>query len=178
MGNWLSGLFSKYSNDPLRTILIGLDNAGKTTLLYRTHSDETLATIPTIGFNVETVEPIKGLQMTVWDLGGQGSIRSLWQYYIQNCEAIIWIVDSNDEDRMEESRKELEGILEGTDITCPLLVFANKQDLPNAMAVEKVKESLGLDNHKRRPWHIQGCIATQGEGLNDGYQKLVELLNR
>lgn len=79
---------------------------------------------------------------------------------------------------MEESRKELEGILEGTEMSCPLLVFANKQDLPNAMAVDKVKESLGLDNHKRRPWHIQGCIATQGEGLNDGYQKLVELLNR
>ena len=64
MGSWFSSIFGKYSNDPLRTILIGLDNAGKTTLLYRTHSDETLATIPTIGFNVETVE-YKNINFTV-----------------------------------------------------------------------------------------------------------------
>ena len=70
-----------FADQPARVILIGLDAAGKTTLLYKCKLNETVTTIPTIGFNVETVTPVKGLTLTVWDLGGQEKIRNLWRYY-------------------------------------------------------------------------------------------------
>ena len=88
MGTW--------KDTPARIILLGLDAAGKTTMLYKLKLNETVTTIPTIGFNVETVQPAPGLSMTVWDVGGQQKIRALWRHYYQGADGIIWIVDSND----------------------------------------------------------------------------------
>ena len=180
MGIVYSYIFNSYEKKPLRTILIGLDNAGKTTLLYQTAHGEAPTTIPTIGFNVETIQPIKGLEMTVWDIGGQSSIRSLWKFYTQNCEAVIWIVDSNDPDRFGESKSELEAIVEELDqLGCPILVFANKQDLPNAVDTSVIIKELNLNQYDgKHPWYVQGCVAVNGTGLEEGYRKMVEMINR
>merc|ERR1711881_449690 len=99
MGNFLSQFFDYFKDAPARVILIGLDAAGKTTLLYKLKLNEVVTTIPTIGFNVETVTPVKGLTLTMWDLGGQEKIRALWKYYVENIDAIIFMVDSADPDR-------------------------------------------------------------------------------
>ena len=78
---------------PARIVLVGLDNAGKTTILYKLKLGEVVTTIPTIGFNVESVV-YKNISMTVWDVGGQTKIRPLWQHYYENTDAVIYAVDS------------------------------------------------------------------------------------
>jgi ADP-ribosylation factor protein 1 len=75
--------------------LLGLDAAGKTTILYKLKLNENVVTIPTIGFNVETIE-FQNLSITVWDVGGQGVIRPLWRHYFDNNDGIIFVVDSSD----------------------------------------------------------------------------------
>ena len=142
---------SWFADDPARVILIGLDAAGKTTLTYKLKLNETVTTIPTakqnenqprnwhkghdskllylfrfpmIGFNVETVTPVKGLTMTVWDLGGQEKIRNLWRYYVQNVDAVIWMVDNNDSERFGESRENLMRMLTMDELrNTPLLLW-------------------------------------------------------
>ena len=84
----------------------GLDGAGKTTILYRLQVGEVVTTIPTIGFNVEQVT-YKNLKFQVWDLGGQTSIRPYWRCYYSNTDAIIYVVDSADRDRIGISKDEL-----------------------------------------------------------------------
>jgi ADP-ribosylation factor family len=84
-----------------RILMVGLDAAGKTTILYKLKLGEVVTTIPTIGFNVETVE-YKNISFTVWDVGGQDKIRPLWRHYYQNTQGIIFVVDSNDRDRIPE----------------------------------------------------------------------------
>ena len=104
--------------------------SGKTTILYKLKLNETVLTIPTIGFNVETVQPVKGLTFTVWDVGGQEKIRRLWQHYYQNCEGLIFVIDSSDIERLEEVKSELFGVLESDAMrSVPFVILANKQDL-------------------------------------------------
>merc|ERR1712194_549077 len=129
-----------------RILMVGLDAAGKTTILYKFKLGEVVTTIPTVGFNVETVE-YKNLNFTVWDVGGQDKIRPLWRYYYQGTNALIYVVDSNDRDRTEDAREELMKMLDEDEMRdAVLLVFANKQDLPNAMTAAEVTEKLGLHN--------------------------------
>merc|ERR1719171_375774 len=126
--------------------MVGLDAAGKTTILYKLKLGEVVTTIPTIGFNVETVE-YKNINFTVWDVGGQDKIRKLWRHYYQNTQGIIFVVDSNDRDRIEDAREELTKLLNEEELRdAPVLVLANKKDLPNAMTAKEVTDKLGLDN--------------------------------
>jgi ADP-ribosylation factor 1/2 len=129
-----------------------------------------VTTIPTIGFNVETVE-YKNISFTVWDVGGQDKIRPLWRHYYQNTQGLIFVVDSNDSDRIDAARDELHRMLNEDELRdAVLLVFANKQDLPNAMSAAEMTDKLGL--HGLRPsyrqWYIQACCATTGDGLYEG----------
>lgn len=91
-------------------VLVGLDAAGKTTILYKLKLGEIVTTIPTIGFNVETVE-YKNICFTVWDVGGQDKIRPLWRHYFQNTQGLIFVVDSNDRERIMEAEKELQNMV-------------------------------------------------------------------
>merc|ERR1712124_157162 len=151
-----------------RILMVGLDAAGKTTILYKLKLGEVVTTIPTIGFNVETVE-YKNISFTVWDVGGQDKIRPLWRHYYQNTQGIIFVVDSNDRDRIHENKDELHKMLNEDDLRdAVLLVFANKQDLPNAMNAAEITDKLGLHALKQRHWYIQAAIAKTGEGLYEG----------
>lgn len=148
--------------------MVGLDAAGKTTILYKLKLGEIVTTIPTIGFNVETVE-YKNISFTVWDVGGQDKIRPLWRHYFQNTHGLIFVVDSNDRERVDEAKAELCKMLEEDELRdAVLLVFANKQDLPNAMAASEITEKLGLSQLRGRKWYIQSTCATQGTGLYEG----------
>eukprot|EP01119_Soliformovum_irregulare_P023709 TRINITY_DN8338_c0_g1_i1.p1 TRINITY_DN8338_c0_g1~~TRINITY_DN8338_c0_g1_i1.p1 ORF type:complete len:208 (+),score=55.30 TRINITY_DN8338_c0_g1_i1:81-626(+) len=162
-----------------RIILIGLDGSGKTTLLYKLKLNETVHTIPTIGFNVETISH-RNVSFTFWDVGGQDKIRGLWKHYFQGAHAVIFMVDSCDKDRMEEAQEELhkacsEAALQG----CVVLVFANKQDLPKAMPTDKMMSALGIhDLPKSMPHHLQSCVATTGEGLYEGLDWMTTQLKK
>ena len=151
----------------VRLLMVGLDAAGKTTILYKLKLGEIVTTIPTIGFNVETVE-YKNIALTCWDVGGKDKIRPLWRHYYQNTSALIMVVDSNDRDRIGEARDELRRMLNEKELQgIPLLVFANKQDLPNAMGAAEVTEKLGLHALRQR-WFLQSACAVNGDGLYEG----------
>ncbi|EGD80568.1 rARL1 [Salpingoeca rosetta] len=175
MGGFFSSVFSRLFGEKERRILIlGLDGAGKTTILYRLQVGEVVSTIPTIGFNVETVT-FKNLKFQVWDLGGQTSIRPYWRCYYSNTDAIIYVVDSSDKERMGISKSELLSMLEEEELKdAVLLVMANKQDLPGALSPAKVSEALGLQALRNRTWSIFKTSATKGEGLNEAMEWLVE----
>ena len=161
----------------MRILMVGLDAAGKTTILYKLKLGEVVTTIPTIGFNVETVE-YKNISFTVWDVGGQDKIRPLWRHYYQNTQGLIFVVDSNDRDRVADAREELTKILTEDEMRdAALLVFANKQDLPNAMTAAEVTEKFGLNDLRQRPWFIQSACATTGDGLYEGLDWLSRTLS-
>uniref|UniRef100_A0A915NDM6 Amidase domain-containing protein n=1 Tax=Meloidogyne javanica TaxID=6303 RepID=A0A915NDM6_MELJA len=169
MGLTLSGLFSRlFGKRQVRILMVGLDAAGKTTILYKLKLGEIVTTIPTIGFNVETVE-YRNISFTVWDVGGQDKIRPLWRYYFQNTQGLIFVVDSNDKERIVEAREELMRMLSEDELRdSVLLVFANKQDLPNAMNAAELTDKLGLHTLRNRNWYIQATCATSGDGLYEG----------
>ncbi|XMA10098.1 hypothetical protein WAI453_002889 [Rhynchosporium graminicola] len=179
MGLTFSKLFDKlWGKKEMRILMVGLDAAGKTTILYKLKLGEIVTTIPTIGFNVETVE-YKNIQFTVWDVGGQDKIRPLWRHYFQNTQGIIFVVDSNDRDRVVEAREELQRMLNEDELRdAILLVFANKQDLPNAMNAAEITDKLGLHSLRQRAWYIQSTCATSGDGLYEGLEWLAQSLRK
>jgi len=156
--------------------MVGLDAAGKTTILYKLKLGDVVTTIPTIGFNVETVE-YKNINFTVWDVGGQDKIRPLWRHYYQNTQGVIFVLDSNDKDRVGEASEELRKMLSEDELkdAC-VLVFANKQDLPSAMRVAEITDKLGLHQLRNRKWYIQSTCATSGDGLYEGLEWLSNTL--
>ncbi|GAB4853602.1 Arf GTPase arf1, variant 2 [Ancistrocladus abbreviatus] len=169
MGILFTRLFSSlFGNKEARILVLGLDNAGKTTILYRLQMGEVVSTIPTIGFNVETVQ-YNNIKFQVWDLGGQTSIRPYWRCYFPNTQAIIYVVDSSDTDRLAIAKDEFHAILEEEELKgAVVLIFANKQDLPGALDDAAVSESLELHKIKNRQWAIFKTSAVKGEGLFEG----------
>lgn len=170
----LKGLFDKKVD--LRILMVGLDAAGKTTILYKLKLGEVATTIPTIGFNVETVE-YKNISFTVWDVGGQDKIRPLWRHYYHGTKGLIFVVDSNDRERISDARNELMHMLGEDEMRdAVLLVFANKQDLPHAMRGDEITEHLGLGVLHGRKWFIQPTCATTGDGLYEGLDWVSQML--
>lgn len=137
-----------------------------------------MTTIPTIGFNVETVQ-YRNIEFTVWDVGGQDKIRKLWRYYYEGTQGLIFVVDSNDKDRFQEASDELH-ILLATDALrkAAVLVLANKQDLPGAATVGEITEKLGLLQHHQHEWFVQPCSALYGDGLFEGLDWLSNKLSK
>ncbi|WOG82745.1 hypothetical protein DCAR_0101913 [Daucus carota subsp. sativus] len=156
MGLSFTKLFSRlFAKKEMRILMVGLDAAGKTTILYKLKLGEIVTTIPTIGM--------------ISLLTAICSIRPLWRHYFQNTQGLIFVVDSNDRDRVVEARDELHRMLNEDELRdAVLLVFANKQDLPNAMNAAEITDKLGLHSLRQRHWYIQSTCATSGEGLYEG----------
>ncbi|KAK4684692.1 ADP-ribosylation factor 6, partial [Tremellales sp. Uapishka_1] len=161
-----------FGNKEMRILMLGLDAAGKTTILYKLKLNQSVTTIPTVGFNVETVT-YKNVKFNVWDVGGQDKIRPLWRHYYTGTQGLIFVIDSGDRDRIDEARLELERILADREMRdCLLMVFANKQDIQGAMSPAEVTEKLGLHKMRERSWYVHPSCATTGEGLFEGLQWL------
>ncbi|PWA19097.1 hypothetical protein CCH79_00018652 [Gambusia affinis] len=179
MGNSFSNISAFQS---LHIVMLGLDSAGKTTVLYRLKFNEFVNTVPTIGFNTEKIRlsngTAKGISCHFWDVGGQEKLRPLWKSYSRCTDGIIYVVDSVDVDRLEEAKTELHKVTkfaenQGT----PLLVIANKQDLPKSLPVADIEKQLAL--HELAPsttYHVQPACAIIGEGLHEGMDKLYEMI--
>ncbi|EPY24443.1 Arf/Sar family, other [Strigomonas culicis] len=179
MGQWLGSAFSSlFGKQEVRIVMVGLDAAGKTTILYKLKLGEVVTTSPTIGFNIETVE-YRNLKFTIWDVGGQKRLRSLWHYYYQNTNGVIFVVDSSDTDRIGDAKQELESLLQNEELkNAVLLVFANKQDAPNALSTTAVTEKMELSKHRNRVWYIQGCCALTAQGLFEGLDWLSQNISK
>ncbi|XP_057180643.1 ADP-ribosylation factor 4-like [Triplophysa rosa] len=121
----------------------------------------------------------KNISFTVWDVGGQDKIRPLWRHYFQNTQGLIFVVDSNDRERIEESAEELSKMLQEDELRdAVLLVFANKQDMPNAVGVSDLTDKLSLHNLRSQTWYVQATCATQGTGLYEGLDWLSNELSK
>ena len=177
MGILISTLIDRFfPSTPSRIIMLGLDNAGKTTVLYKLKLGEVVTTLPTIGFNVETVV-YKHISFTVWDVGGQTKIRPLWQHYYENSDAVVFVVDSSDRQRFAEAKEELDGMLADDRLrSASLLVFSNKTDMPGSATTAEVTEKLGLYARRERDWYIQATCAVTGEGVVEGLEWLANSL--
>ncbi|KAK9446414.1 ADP-ribosylation factor family-domain-containing protein [Limtongia smithiae] len=169
MGNSMAKLMGRlFGNREIRLLTLGLDNAGKTTILFRLKLGQSVTTVPTVGFNVESVT-YKNIKFNVWDVGGQEKIRALWRHYYTGTQGLIFVVDSADRKRMPEAKQELHRIISDREMRdCLLLVFANKQDLPDAMRPAEVTQALELERLAGRTWFVQPSTAKTGEGLVEG----------
>jgi ADP-ribosylation factor protein 1 len=172
MGNLVSWFQSMFEKKNATILMVGLDAAGKTTILNKLKLNEVKETVPTIGFNVDTVE-YKNVKFHVWDVGGQEKLRQLWKHYYDGANAIIYVIDSNDRERMGPAKGELDRLLHDPALAgASLLVLCNKQDLPQRLKPADIIEILGLRSEpelvKGRKWFVQGCCAPSGEGLFEG----------
>ncbi|KAB7507761.1 E3 ubiquitin-protein ligase TRIM23 [Armadillidium nasatum] len=161
----------------MRVVTLGLDGAGKTSILFKLKNDEFVSTIPTIGFNVETIE-YKNFKFTVWDVGGQPKLRPLWRHYYFNTQAVIFVIDATNVDRLLEAQSELNKLMTEKELKdASLLIFANKSGDPNALATSTLTETLGLQKLcLGRSWHLHPCDAQSGLGLQQGLDWLARQL--
>ncbi|KAI0562187.1 Arfrp1 [Gracilaria domingensis] len=193
MFSLVQGFYEELTHVPQRSIaLLGVEASGKSSILewlklYFPLTSKSQSTVsrpaslkkitPTVGLNVAKLR-FPNEKLLVWDLGGARALRPIWDRYVAEAEAIIWVVDSTDSQRMEDSRETLKKLIARPHLKhSPLLVLANKQDLENAM--DPVKVSLALDllsDAENRPQCVQPCSAETGAGLIDGMEWLVRSL--
>ncbi|KAH9386891.1 ADP-ribosylation factor 1/2 [Nematocida major] len=189
MGSVVSNILSAFTKKtPKKVLMLGLDNAGKTTILYLLHlkvvegSDPT--TVPTVGFNVETIK-IGSVGITVWDIGGQHKIRSLWEFYTDGLSGMVYVIDIQDSDRWGSAVSELERMLSngGKPSRYPVLVIANKIDKIPDSEVDEVNKNLYDKLNPKvlfagRPWMIITCSAITKDIniITDGFLWLADNL--
>ncbi|KAM3875189.1 ADP-ribosylation factor-like protein 14 [Diretmus argenteus] len=162
-----------------QVLMLGLDRSGKTTLLYRLKYNERVVTVPTVGFNVEMLETQQSSPgLTVWDVGGQKKMRPHWRHHYTDTAGLVFVVDSWDLRRLDEARKELHQVLRYQSLRgVPLLVLANKQDIPGALNPTELSQGLDLRRVcDGRAWFVQPCSAVTGMGLEEGFRRIVHLL--
>lgn len=186
MGNGLSDQTPLLSSLPsfqcFHIVILGLDSAGKTTVLYRLQFNEFVNTVPTKGFNTEKIKVTLGNSKTVtfhfWDVGGQEKLRPLWKSYTRCTDGIVFVVDSVDVERMEEAKTELHKITRISENQgVPVLIVANKQDLRNSLSLSEIEKMLAMSElSSSTPWHLQPTCAIIGDGLKEGLEKLYDMI--
>lgn len=175
----MGALLAKNQKKPAQVLLMGLDSAGKSTLFFRLQQGVIMETSATVGFNVGTLELDKKTSMTVWDIGGQSTMRPNWRYYLEGCKALVFVVDSCDRARMGEAQKALKKVLGDENMKgVPLMVLANKKDKPNSMTIREVSNQLDLPSYKDLTWEIQGCSALTGLGLQQAFVSVAKLIRK
>ncbi|XP_041478532.1 ADP-ribosylation factor-like protein 5B [Lytechinus variegatus] len=178
MGYVFSKIWSLFNNEEHKVIIVGLDNAGKTTILYQILMNEVVHTSPTIGSNVEEVT-WKNIHFLMWDIGGQDSLRTAWSTYYAGTQFIILVIDSTDRERLHISKAELYQMLANEDLRhAAVLLYANKQDLKGSMSSAEISQQLNLTSVKDHEWHIQACCALTGEGLYQGLEWIANQIRR
>mmetsp|Transcript_18076 Transcript_18076/g.36217 ORF Transcript_18076/g.36217 Transcript_18076/m.36217 type:complete len:187 (-) Transcript_18076:41-601(-) len=153
-----------------RLLILGLDNAGKTTILKKFNGEPINTISPTLGFNIKTLEH-RGYLLNCWDVGGQQTIRSYWRNYFEATDGLIWVVDSADRVRLNDCKRELHDLMGQEKLAgASLMIFANKQDLAGALTADEIAEALELNSEKfsSRHWSIVACSAVTGAGLLEG----------
>ena len=167
----------KRADNEARILVLGLDNAGKTTIMKKLSDEDITHIMPTQGFNIKSLTH-GGFNLNVWDIGGQKTIRPYWRNYYENTDALIYVIDSADKRRTEETAAELNALLDEEKLAgVPVLLYANKQDLLNAVDASELSDSLNLHLIRDRTWQIQACSAKSGEGLQNGMEWLVKQMN-
>ena len=189
MGSWLSR-----RDRPVHIVILGLDSAGKSTFLYQLKFHQYISTTPTIGFNYEkirfapssdgdsrnvseSVAAAQGVTFDIWDVGGQDKVRPLWRSYSRSTDGIFFVVDSCDIERLEEAKVELLRTARVQEtVGVPIVVLANKQDLPNSLSPANIQKLLGLQELSGHQCSIQAACAVTGEGLDEAIGQMHEMI--
>ena len=161
-------------------LCLGLDNSGKTTIInkLKPEQSQTADIVPTVGFTVEKLT-MPGLAFTVFDMSGQGRYRNLWEHYYKDAQAVIFVIDSSDKLRIVVAKEELDTLLSHPALRTkriPVLFFANKMDIRDALTPVQISNLLKLEEFKEKPWHICASNALHGEGLHEGIEWLTDQL--
>lgn len=178
------GIFSRlfgFSAEKIKFLIVGLDNSGKTTIInVMKPKKQSLNTVPTVGFTEETFTK-NGIQFSAVDMSGQGKYRNLWESQSEDCEAIIFVVDSTDKLRFAVAKDELDTLLEAPTLkmkNIPILVFANKMDCPGAAAPLECMRALALETIRDKQWNIFPSDALHNDGIEPGVKWLVEVVRK
>jgi len=165
-----------FSRRRYHVVILGLDAAGKSTVLFQLRFRQYVSTTPTIGFNYERLrlDAVSGATFDVWDVGGQDKVRPLWRSYTRTTDGILFVVDSSDVERLEEAKVELLRTARTPEtLGVPMAVLANKNDLPASRSSEEIHRQLGLaDVLAGRLWSIHSACAVTGEGLDEAVVQL------
>jgi len=177
----MGGNLTKLDGSAVHLVMLGLDAAGKTTVLYRLKFDQYVNTVPTIGFNCEkikgTVGKVKGISFVIWDVGGQDKVRPLWRSYMRSTDGIVFVVDSADVERMEEAKVELLRTCRAPEAAgVPVLIIANKQDLPGARDAAAVERELCIHELLGHEFFTIPACAVTGEGLEAALEQLYQMV--
>lgn len=158
----------------MRILMLGLDNAGKTTIVKKLMGEDVNTVSPTLGFIIKTIDYL-GYKLNIWDVGGQKTLRSYWRNYFEKTDALIWVVDATDRLRIQDCRDELQGLLlEERLAGASLLVFANKTDVEGCMTEAEILTELQLESIRTHRWNILPCSAMTGSNLEEGLSWVVE----
>ena len=170
--------YKKLKAEP-NILILGLDNAGKTTLLnYLTHENLKAQTSPTKGVNAKSIQ-CGGIKLNVYDLGGQKAIREYWQYYYEKVDALIYVVDASDEARIGECNESFQSLLKDDNLkNVPVLAYGNKADLQNCLGPDEIIEKLEMNDITGRDWSLYACSALKGTGVKDGIKWILEKLSQ
>ncbi|KAF5657568.1 adp-ribosylation factor-like 2 [Fusarium heterosporum] len=165
---------ARLKDKEMRILMLGLDNAGKTTIVKKIMGEDVNTVSPTLGFIIKTID-YEGYKLNIWDVGGQKTLRSYWRNYFEKTDALIWVVDATDRIRIQDCRDELQGLLLQERLAgATLLVFANKTDVEGCMTNEEILSELQLESIRSHRWHILPCSAMTGANLKEGLSWVVE----
>ncbi|XP_076803715.1 ADP-ribosylation factor 6-like isoform X1 [Clavelina lepadiformis] len=178
MGQLMSNISECFQIKPKNVIMFGCNQPGKTTILYKLVSNQVVNTIPTVGFNVETLV-VQNQSLRLWDVGGGSKMPKVWPQYFDFAHGVIYVIDCSDEEYFEYGLSELVQLIDRTSDMelIPFLIFANKQDKPDPIASSRINDKL-LEVKCRYQWHLQPCSATTGQGLSEGIKILTEMINQ
>jgi len=182
------GLYKSFTQkEEFNIIILGLDNAGKTTLLEKIKSiylgiqglsPDKIA--PTVGLNIGKVD-IGVNRLNFWDLGGQKQLKRIWTKYYTECHSIVFVVDSTDKDRIQEVKETFEGVITDDNVGgVPILMLANKQDVDGALKVHEIKEIFNpiALNLGARDSKVMSISALRGEGIKEAIEWLQMRMQR
>ncbi|VVA89725.1 unnamed protein product [Arabis nemorensis] len=180
LGKPFAGFFQE--NEP-RIVLFGLDGTGKSSIMHKLKTGETLTTnMPTIGFEMESVK-YKDLTLSFWEISGQQRYKliPLWKHYFLEVLGLVLVVDSTDRDRVEETKDFLKMVIDEIQGNVPdnvaVLVYGNKHEVPGAMSASEISNKLDLVSLRQRNWHVQSSCALCGDGLHEGLDWLLKQKN-
>ncbi|SPJ74366.1 probable ADP-ribosylation factor-like 2 [Fusarium torulosum] len=181
---------ARLKDKEMRILMLGLDNAGKTTIVKKVMGEDVNTVSPTLGFIIKTIDyegqverhlhrntanDFHRYKLNIWDVGGQKTLRSYWRNYFEKTDALIWVVDATDRIRIQDCRDELQGLLLQERLAgATLLVFANKTDVEGCMTKEEILSELQLESIRSHRWNILPCSAITGTNLKEGLSWVVE----
>ncbi|KAG6024548.1 ADP-ribosylation factor-like protein 2 [Claviceps sp. Clav32 group G5] len=155
---------ARLKDKEMRILMLGLDNAGKTTIVKKIMGEDVHTVSPTLGFIIKTID-----YDGIGDVGGQKTLRSYWRNYFEKTDALIWVVDATDRLRIQDCKEELHGLLLEERLSgASLLIFSNKTDVEGCMDEHDIRTALRLDEIRSHQWHILRCSAMTGKNLQEG----------